>query len=460
MLDQSFSATNFQKIVDIENRRGNYLEGEFFPDIEKKSIKIRSVKSKLRSLKQEKAKYTEDEYEVKRKEISTKLEKLKEQKKKLLFEELEAISSKINSNDFSLVIKEVDVGRPKKAFVAERNAATFFALKQIQCNIRRMYKVKQSNRHQIVCQLRELLGDKFPKYILRTDISSFYESIPREQLLKKLKDDPLLTSGSKKIIQRIFFEYSAKSGSDVGLPRGIGISAYLAEIYMRDMDRSIRDYPGVIYYARYVDDIFIIFCPPPNIRTWPFRRTVVKMFKKLGLMRNKKKTRIIKSDPSSPECVKYLGYKFLIRDGSVELRMTDKKIGHYKQRIDLTFAAYDKKSRKPKKTEIKARSLLEKRIRFLTGNTRLVNSKKNVVSGIFFSNSLLTERIDPNDPNDLNDLNDLDKYLTEKISGLTSGRLKKRLKKQSFKKGFKTRKYNKFSGYDLCNIVEVWKNVS
>lgn len=34
MLDQSFSAENFRKILDIENRKGFYLEGEFYADID------------------------------------------------------------------------------------------------------------------------------------------------------------------------------------------------------------------------------------------------------------------------------------------------------------------------------------------------------------------------------------------------------------------------------------------
>lgn len=34
MLDQSFSAENFRKIFDIENRKGVYLEGEFYADID------------------------------------------------------------------------------------------------------------------------------------------------------------------------------------------------------------------------------------------------------------------------------------------------------------------------------------------------------------------------------------------------------------------------------------------
>lgn len=451
MLDQSFSAVNFRKIVDIENRKGIYLEGEFFPEVEKKSKEIQLLKDDLRLIKQKKAKYFEDEHEAKRAEVSSKLETLKELKEQLLLEELEAISTIINSKGFSFGITEVDVGKPKKAFVAERNAATFFALKQVQHNIRRLYKIKQANRHEIVCQLREFLGDEFSKYILRTDISSFYESIPRNKLLKKLRDDPLLTLASKKIIRKILFEYGYITGSDVGLPRGIGISAYLAELYMRDMDRSVRDFPGVLYYARYVDDIFIIFCPPPNSGTKPFRRAVAREFKNLGLKRNREKTQIVESYPGNSHVISYLGYKFRFGSGSVELSVTDEKINRYKRRIDLTFSAYDKKAQKPRKSEKIARALLEKRVRFLTCNTRLVNNKKNVVSGIFFSNSLLTE---------LSDLEHLDAYLAGKLSGLTNPRLKNRLSKLSFKTGFETRKYHKFSAHELCKIVEVWKHVS
>ncbi|UZJ42922.1 RNA-directed DNA polymerase [Marinimicrobium sp. C6131] len=451
MLDQSFSATNFLKIVDIENRKGNYLEGDFFPDVEEISKEIQVAKNKLRNLKKKKSTLSEEEYVEKKEEAIANIENLKGKKEDLLNEEMNKVSSQINSKGFSFGIKEVDVGLPKKVYVAEHNAATYFALKQVQNNIRRLYKVKQENRHQIVCQLREILGDRFPKYILRTDISSFYESIPRKHLLKKLRDDPLLTLSSKKIIRRILFEYSAITGSDVGLPRGIGISAYLAELYMRDIDRTIRDYPGVLYYARYVDDIIVIFCPPPNTGTMAFKRSIVTEFKRLELTRNKKKTQIIKSVPGTTASVQYLGYKYKIGSGSLELRMTDKKIDRYKKRIDLTFAAYAKKANMPKKTEMKARALLEKRVRFLTSNTRLVNNKKNVVSGIFFSNSLLTK---------IDDLQSLDKYLAIKIAGLTNPRLQNRLYEQSFEKGFKTREYHKFSAQDLSKIVEVWSHVS
>ena len=265
-------------------------------------------------------------------------------------------------------------------------------------------------------------------------------------------EDPLLTSASKKIIRRILFEYSEITGSDTGLPRGIGISAYLAEYYLRSFDQVFRDYPGVLYYARYVDDIFIIYCRPPNLGKIPFYRTIVEEFKSLELKRNKTKTKIFDIETNSlPNSVEYLGYKFSVGTVPIKLGLTNGKINRYKQRIDLIFSDYNKKSTMPKRTEKKARTLLEKRIRFLTGNTRLVNNKKNVVSGIYFSNSLLTEQLD--------DLDKLDSYLNRKLSYLTSYRLKNRLSFHTFKKGFITRKFHKFSAKDLHKIVEVWKHV-
>lgn len=448
MLDQSFSTKNFRKIFDVENRKGNYLEDVFFPEVKGYTLKIQSGLDELRNLKKKKTLLDNESFVQQKQELEDNLKTLKSDKENLLCKELDSICKEIATKKFSFGIEEIDVGKPKNVFVAKKTASTYFSLKQLQRNISRLYKVRQGNRHQIVCQLRELLSDSFPKYIFRTDISSFYESIPRKDLLKRLQDDPLLTLASKKKIIRILTEYKLLTGQDVGLPRGIGVSAYLAELYMRDVDSAIQYYPGVSYYARYVDDIFIIFCPPPNVGTFGLRRRVVKALRKSALTINRGRTKIIKFQNGNSDSIEYLGYKFNIGSGKVELKMTDNKVKKYKKRIDLSFSAYIKESTKSEKN---ARSLLMQRIKFLTGNTRLVNNKKNVVSGIFFSNSLLT---------DLQDLNDLDDYLITKITSLSNNRLKNRLKRYSFFLGFNERIYYKFSAQDLSQIVKVWKHAS
>ena len=255
MLDQSFSTTNFRKIFDLENRKGNYLEHVFFPEVRAYSQKIQSSLNDLRKLNKEKAGQDYESFVQQKRELEDDLKELKSDKENLLCEELNSVCEEVATKNYSFGIEEIDVGKPKNVFVAKKTASTYFSLKQLQRNIRRLYKVRQGNRHQIVCQLRELLSDSFPKYILRTDISSFYESIPRKDLLKKLQDDPLLTLASKKKIIRILTEYKKLTGQDVGLPRDIGVSTYLAELYMRDVDSAIQYYQGVSYYARYVDDI-------------------------------------------------------------------------------------------------------------------------------------------------------------------------------------------------------------
>jgi hypothetical protein len=64
-------------------------------------------------------------------------------------------------------------------------------------------------------------------------------------------------------ISQILEDYNSKKDTatikhEKGVPRGVGISSYLSELYMENIDNEIRNLQDVIYYARYVDDIFII----------------------------------------------------------------------------------------------------------------------------------------------------------------------------------------------------------
>lgn len=57
MLDQSFSADNFRKIFDLENRKGNYLEGKYFPDLKEISKNTQDYSRKLKKFCQNKNSY-------------------------------------------------------------------------------------------------------------------------------------------------------------------------------------------------------------------------------------------------------------------------------------------------------------------------------------------------------------------------------------------------------------------
>lgn len=448
MLDQSFSAENFRKVFDYENRKGNYLEGEFFPEVEKITKQIKEASVAIRQHRKTKSKTSIESYEEKKEELYKKKIDLKEKKENLLSKELEKIASSITEKNFSLGLKEIDVGKTKKAYGYKKNAASYFALKQIQNNLRKLYKVKQGNRHNIVCQLREMLSDKLPKHIIRTDISSFYESIPRDRLLKKLNDDPLLTLTSKKIIRRILHEYQQISGEKSGLPRGVGISAYLSELYLRKFDEIILKCPQTLYYARYVDDIIIVCTADPDISIRRKLAFVKKSLNDIGLTLNRKKTFAKIINGKEREQLDYLGYKFTFGTGPVNINLTKSKIQKYKNRIELSFSDYYKTVGYNKN---KAKSLLLKRVRFLTGNTRLVNNKKNAVVGIYFSCSLI---------NETSYLRWLDCFLLKNINKIEDEKFKNTLSGLSFKKGFEEKRFFKFSANDFKNIVKVWKHAT
>ena len=84
--------------------------------------------------------------------------------------------------------------------------------------------------------------------------------------MEKINNDYLLSIKTKKFINQIFESYNGLTGKTdsntaIRVPRGIGISAYLSELFMRNVDNQIQELDDIIYYARYVDDIIAIFVP-------------------------------------------------------------------------------------------------------------------------------------------------------------------------------------------------------
>ncbi len=447
MLDQSFSTENFRKIFDYENRKGVFLEGRYFDSLADITHQIKHQHSLIKGLKNESSLLSDQECFEKKESLNLQMEGLKKQKEKILTEHLEVLSEKVQDRSFQFSLKNGRVNS-KTVYKAHHDPASYFALKQIQYNLRKLFKVKQSNRYQIICQLRELLSDKIPKFVIRTDIKSCYESIPSKKLLGFLNKGTLLSFHSKVLIKKLISEYKLLSSGDLGLPRGIGVSAYLAEIYLRELDYKIKKIPNILYYARYVDDIVVIFKKIPNENFDDQLNLIRKSFSELELTANEDKTCDFEVDGSKNHQFEYLGYKLMFGNGNVQIALANKKVQKYKAQIDLAFKLYEKQRLV---NEIRARRLLEKRVKFLTGNTNLVNNKKHVRTGIYFSNSLITTS---------QPLKTLDTHLSQKTRLIEHERLKRRLESFSFVKGFDEKTFHTFSIQDLTLITEGWNSVS
>jgi Reverse transcriptase (RNA-dependent DNA polymerase) len=451
MLDQSYTPENFRKIFDYENRKGVYLEEKFFPDVLTFTGQIKDLTVQIRAtyrgpqneetLQTRKAKYTERKA-------------LKDQKEAILESYFSNICQGIFSKAFQIKLTKNDQINDKPVYVQDHKADVYFSLKQLQINFSAIYKVKQSDRYFILSQLKLLLGDGFPKYVIRTDIKDFYESISHEKLQKKINEDSLLSLFSKRLIAQILKEYRVKAPSDKGLPRGVGISAYLAELYLRDLDRQIKALPDITYYARYVDDIVVIFTPPQLNANQQYLQSIAAIVQSHDLLLNQAKTNefdLRLNAQNNVNTFEYLGYKFKFGSNSykpvpVELHLSGKKMQKYETRIQLAFDHY---FHQKKVDEKKARKLLVKRIKFLTSNTRLKNNKKNILTGIYHSHSLLTST---------SDMDSLDTYLQARINATPfPPSLSARLQVYSFRRGFMERKFIPFSANDMYQIVKIWK---
>lgn len=501
MLDQSFSYENFRILLDVENRKGQYLEDKVFfdSDIFKKSREIsESIVDKNKEINNEKnivncIKKIEDRNYTLLDKLNSEKDELKKNREQALEDILIEIAERTDVEDYELKIKKGQIKWGSQLYEIEHNPENYFVTKQLQRNIFKTFKVKQTNRKIIIDQLRLLLDDGFPKLIIRTDIKKFYESIPHKELLAKIEENSLLSYPSKKMIRRVLNQYweiltadGVKNNSDerIGIPRGIGFSAYLAELYLRSFDKKIKSLSNVTYYCRYVDDIVIIITPKHRNET----KTVLTyqnevkniLLSSTKLKINTSKTKVINLTPSNQERKKsitydltYLGYKFkisfskrtekkcgktktFISKNKLQIFMSDDKFERYKNKIDTSFDDYNSAIIKYSSTKNPTERMLLKRIKFLTNNHKLKSRKSNVFIGVFFSNEYLT--------NPLSDLTKLDIYLKEKISTLpvsTNSKLIGKLNQFSFENGFKTKTIVRFNTDSFTNgkMIKIWKNL-
>ena len=131
--------------------------------------------------------------------------------------------------------------------------------------------------------------------------------------------------------------------------------------------------------------------------------------------------------------------------GKCEIAPSTAKVEKYRTRMKAAFEEY--RMERSLRTRRAYRELIW-RIKFLTGNTRLSNSKSRAATGIYYNNSIAT---------DLTSFGQLDQELKALIGTLHSGSLQKKLKKLKFTTGFEQRRYHHFSARELQTIVRAWK---
>lgn len=311
--------------------------------------------------------------------------------------------------------------------------------------IRRIYKVRQSDRNRIISQVSTLLKDSGDYAVMRLDIEKCYESMSFEKTVKKLDDDMILAPTSMKLLHSILKH--SKETDIKGLPRGLAISPTLAELYLEPIDKFIKQFDGVIYYTRYVDDLFILVDKHTQ-------NTLLEALKnelnKINLVLNESSHKQYIGLSQSAK-FNYLGYQFTVtptrnRANKVELTISLDKINKLKQKIAKSLNEYKKTSNL---------RLLQQRLNYLAV-IKVIKKSKNgtLLSGIAHNYRFVSDNY--------HCLKMLDGFLIKMINnpiyGLTPANITS-LSKISFYGSVTNKKQGKFTRRKAFLINQVWKNV-
>jgi len=359
--------------------------------------------------------------------------------------------------DLNIVYKEIINGSfefdltNKNGYTLTNNVIHKAVLRKLNYIIKKIYKDEQANRRMIISQIKVLLSENVPMYILKTDVKNFYGSINPSLIINRFKDDAILSYYSIFLLNKLF--NNPVISINKGLPLGISISATLSEFYMRKFDRWIRREKNIYYYARFVDDVIVFSNKQIVIKE--IKDKIDKELKKYELEINETKTKPFdgnKLKENNP--LEYLGYKFTTYKIKIDKRyfkkvsvsIAEKKVKKIKTRIIRALLDYRKSN---------DFQLLRNRIKFLTGNYSVKkNSNGNdLKAGIYYNYSEIT---------DSSVFKELNVFLrkainSNKLGGKLSQIQKDEISRYSFLFGFNNKVYNSIRATEMKRIKACWE---
>lgn len=335
-----------------------------------------------------------------------------------------------------------------------------FVLRKAADNLKRSLNIKAGDRTELTPIAIQLISEARSCTVHKLDISQFFESISKEELLRKLQLEQLLDSRTKTFIQTLL--NSSHFESQPGLPRGLSVSPVLAEYYLSDLERACRRIDYCYFYSRYVDDM-LFFCHKSSNQ---LEVDVAQALPK-GLKLNTKKSSHLAIDKdgyldnakSKDTSISYLGYEIFPAKSKligIKISLPQKKIKKIKTRIAYSFIQFTKDSNF---------NQLRNRIQFISSNFNIGGTKQKgqLYSGIHYNH----RHIDTSSADSI--FGELDKYLLKliyakkgslgnKLRTLLTNKQRRELASYSLLNGHKTPIYRNFTNKELGEIKAVWQH--
>jgi len=453
-----YTLRSFIELAERESRRGNDIS-RLDPDVRKAT---RSLQRRRELFLATISKYERDDpaRESIRMEYKEAREKLRQDRnaavESALDQAVTSFEEKLDTGVFSFALRAGPVAGTKQTYCIDPALEILFPAKQAAEAIKSAASIDAPNRNSIVRALKETLNKGYDHAIYKMDVQNFFESIPHSTLIDHLARPMALDSVSAQLARQLLSEYEAITGNEMGLPRGVGLSSQLAELYMRDFDLKVRMHPGVLFYARYVDDVIVVL---ENDQVLEAVKLVVDdQLQNLSLKIKNEKTHDVKADGKgnydAADQVEYLGYRFVRIQNKLVTGLTDNRKLRREERLRLTLERWSSTDPNGTSPNYGNDGMLVDRVRYLASNTKLLNSKSSVAIGLFHSNSALDESA-----SELVELDAiLETFLAENHSNMTED-VRKRLESISFVKMFSSRPFLRLRQKRIEQIVRIWKEV-
>ena len=481
----SYDYDTLNDVFNSLNRKGKirktYLSSEYLAS----TMEYREMKARLNELLRKKMSNRTDDEKQEIEFLRLDMNKKAKEQTSLLQKHLREVSSRILKKNFHFTLRVKDsIDANKPLYTIGDKAEEYFAMQVLCRNVKRLFGLSMSSRDEILAQLKMLLSeDKSRYYLIRTDIEHCFESIPHDKLFEYLEVASLLDVKSRSLLRGLIRkEFESKNtrrlvkANKTGIPRGCAISSLLAELYLSKIDEKIKyDLPGIIFMARYVDDLIIVIHPNmDDEHHWALDRYLSELsniYSAQGLtihtpQDETEKCYTYDSESNGSLIFNFLGYLISRTQGGKNKQLTFSFSGNKKEkikgRLDKTFEKFN--SLLDSTTYDIAAHYLFDALHVITCNINLFNAKRGVKVGIYYSNKLLDR---------VSDLEGLDKYLRHlcgKISLANKARvdqdrheeiessLNAHLLLVSFKEGFKVpHKRYKISKSRLRMIKQSWE---